>query len=60
MNTLYTGLAGNFFTFFFGIFACLILACAQTSHGACFPVNVIHIYFEVGLNRCSPVCPVIW
>ena len=43
MNTLYPGLVGNFFIFFFGIFACFILACAQTSHGANFPVNLIFI-----------------
>ena len=60
MNTLYPGLVGSFLIFFFGIFACLVLACAQTSYGANFPVNSIFIYFAVGLNRCSPVCPVIW
>ena len=54
MNTLYPGLVGSFF--FFGTFACLILACAQTSHGANFPVNLIFMYFAVGLNMCSPVC----
>ena len=43
MNSLYPGLAGNFFTFFFGIFSCLILACAQTLHGARCPVNLILI-----------------
>ena len=56
MNTLNPGLVGSFFIFFFGIFACLIFACAQTSHGANFPVNSIFIYFAVGFNRCSPVC----
>ena len=43
MNTLYPGLVGNFFSFFFGTFLCLILACAQTSHGANFPVNLSHM-----------------
>ena len=33
-NTLYPGLVGSFFIFFIGIFACLILACAQTSHSS--------------------------
>ena len=60
MNTLYPGLVGDFFFVFFGTFACLILACAQISHGANFPVNSIFMYFAVGLNKCSPVCPVIW
>ena len=41
MNTLCPGLVCNFFIFFFGMFLCLILACAQTSHGANFPVNLI-------------------
>ena len=41
MNTLYPGLVRSFFIFFFGIFACLSLACAQTLHGANFPVNLI-------------------
>ena len=58
MNTMYPGLYDNFF-FFFGIFTCLILACAQISHGANYPVNSIFMYFAVGLNKCSPVCPVI-
>ena len=44
-------------TFFFGTFTCLIFACAQTSHGANFPVNSIFMYFAVGLSKCSPVCP---
>ena len=59
MNTLYPGLVGSFFIFFFGIFTCLNLACAQTSHAANFPVNLLFIYFTAGLNSCSPVCPVI-
>ena len=59
MNTLYPGLVGNFFNFFFGTFTCLILACALISHGANFPANSIFMYFAVGLNKCSPVCPVI-
>ena len=44
MNTLYPGLVGTFFIFFFGTFTCLILACAQISHGANFPVNSILIF----------------
>ena len=28
-------------------------------NGANFPVNSIFMYFAVGLNKCSPVCPVI-
>ena len=32
MNTLYPGLVGTFFIFFFGTFTCLILSCAQISH----------------------------
>ena len=60
MNTLYPGLVGTFFIFFFGTFTCLILACAQISHGANFPVNSIFMYFAVGLSKCSPVCQVIW
>ena len=59
MNTLYPGLVGSFFIFFFGIFRLSYLGLSQTSHGASFPVNSIFIYFAVGLNRCSPVCPVI-
>ena len=43
MNTLYPGLVDSFFIFFFGIFGCVILACAQTSHGANFPVYLIFI-----------------
>ena len=39
MDILYPGLVGNFVIFFFGIFTCLILACAQILHGANFPVN---------------------
>ena len=57
MNTLYPGLVGTFFTFYFGTFACLILRCAQISHGANFP---FFMYFAVGLSKYSPVCPVIW
>ena len=60
MNTLYPGLVGNFFIFFFGMFTCLILAHTQISHGANFPVNSIFMYFAVGLNKGSSVCPVIW
>ena len=41
MNTLYPGLVGSLFIFLFGMFGCLILAFAQTSHGASFPVNLI-------------------
>ena len=40
---LYPGLVGSFFIFFFGLFTFLILACAQTSHGANYPVNLILI-----------------
>ena len=39
-NTLYPGLVGSFFIFFFGMFLSLILACAQTSQGANFPVSL--------------------
>ena len=59
MNTLYPGLVGTFFIFFFGTFTCLILGCAQISHGANFHVNSIFMYFAVGLSKRSPVCPVI-
>ena len=40
MNSLYPGLVGNFFIFFFGIFLCLIFACAQTSHGDILPISL--------------------
>ena len=60
MNTLYPGLVGTRFIFLIGTFTSLILACAQISHGANFPVNSIIMYFAVGLRKCSPVCPVIW
>ena len=33
MNSLYPGLLGTCFSFFFGTFACLIFACAHVSHG---------------------------
>ena len=51
MNTLYPGLVGTFFIFFYGTFACLILACAQISHGANFPVNSVFMYFAVGFSK---------
>ena len=60
MNTLYPALVGTFFIFFLCTFACLILACAQISHGANFPINSIFMYFAVGFSKYSPVCPVIW
>ena len=41
MYTLYRGLVGSFFIFLFGMFACLILDYAQTSHGASFSINLI-------------------
>ena len=50
MNTLYPGLVGNSFIFFFGIFAFLISACAQITHGANFPVNSIFMYFYLVLR----------
>ena len=34
---------------------CLILACAQTSHGANLPISLSFMQFAVGLKRCSPV-----
>ena len=40
MNSLYPGLLGTCFSFFFGTFACLIFACAHVSHGSSFPVNL--------------------
>ena len=55
MNTLYPGVVGTSFIFSFGTFTCLILACAQISHGANFPVNAVFMYFTVGLSKCSPV-----
>ena len=39
MNTLYPGLFGSFFIFFFGTFF-LILAYAQTSHGGNLPISL--------------------
>ena len=60
MNTLYPGLVVTFFIFFFGTFACLILACAKISHGANFPANSFFMYFAVGFSKCSPGCQVIW
>ena len=40
MNTLYPGLVGSFFTFFFGMFLCLIFACAQPSNGGSLPISL--------------------
>ena len=60
MNNLYPGLLGTCFSFFFGMFACLIFACAHISHRSSFPVNFMPIFSAVVLRRCSPVCPVIW
>ena len=59
MNILYPGLLGTCFSFFFGTLACVIFACAHISHGSSFPVSFTPMYSAVGLNRCSPVRPVI-
>ena len=53
MNTLFPGLVGTFFIFFFGTFACLILACAQISHGANFNLHVFCCWLQQMLT--SPV-----
>ena len=38
-------------------FLYLIFAFAQTSHGGSLPISLSFMYFAVGFNRCSPVCP---
>ena len=41
MNTLYPGLLGTCFMFFFGILACIIVACPHISHGgSCPPISI--------------------
>ena len=40
MNTLYPGLVGIFFIFFFCTFLCLIFAFAQASHGGSLPTSL--------------------
>ena len=58
MNTLYPGLVGTFFIFFFGTLLALFWL-VHRSHMVPIPVNSIFMYFAVGLCKCSPVCPVI-